>query len=195
MFKCNRLGTARQSESLASCVYAHALPSHDSFDFSQDSKMLPIILATFALLGSGKWFSSSHIIEGTSIFKLEPSSECEIPGRTKITYLKIGLCSICTKQMVRFYHAKWANLSTIPVLGNGEFIVFNSPQSVKFVDTNKALPADLVPDVIAANLGFSTNSVSPSFLNMLTLLSLIFLNAYMLNAYVFPPGLIMARTS
>jgi hypothetical protein len=32
---------------------------------------------------------------------------------------------------------------------------------VKFVDTNKALPADLVPDVIAANLGFSTNSVSP----------------------------------
>jgi len=68
--------------------------------------MLPIILATFALLGSGKCFSSSNIIEETSIFKLEPSSECEIPGRTKIIYLKIELGSICTKQMVGFYHAK-----------------------------------------------------------------------------------------
>ncbi|XP_059470357.1 ATPase H(+)-transporting accessory protein 2 [Neocloeon triangulifer] len=45
-------------------------------------------------------------------------------------------------------------------LGNGEFIVFSSPESVKFVDTSKPLPADLVPDVVAANLGFSTNSDS-----------------------------------
>ncbi|CAB3375761.1 Hypothetical predicted protein [Cloeon dipterum] len=60
--------------------------------------------------------------------------------------------------MLSIYLAIFCLLGT--ALGNGEFIVFSSPESVKFVDTNKPLPADLVPDVIAANLGFSTNADS-----------------------------------
>ncbi|KAF4521960.1 hypothetical protein B566_EDAN009488 [Ephemera danica] len=63
-----------------------------------------------------------------------------------------------TEKMFPIFIAVFCILGS--VWGNGEFVVFHAPPSVKFLTGAKSLPADLIPDVVMANLGFTTSTES-----------------------------------